>query len=83
MPDLGQPELRGTEQPRSDAELAPVRGRHKVFLGMAAGAGTLRTDTPTFGGFLIATVLLLALLTFVGGLLAGPSVQALTLRLLS
>jgi potassium-transporting ATPase potassium-binding subunit len=47
------------------------------------GAGTLRTDTPTFGGFLIATVLLLALLTFVGGLLAGPSVQALTARLLS
>jgi K+-transporting ATPase ATPase A chain len=47
------------------------------------GAGTLRTDTPTFGGFLIATVLLLALLTFVGGLLAGPSVQALTERLLS
>jgi two-component system sensor histidine kinase KdpD len=27
------------EQPRSSAELAPVRGRHKVFLGMAAGVG--------------------------------------------
>jgi K+-transporting ATPase ATPase A chain len=46
-----------------------------------AGLGTLRTDTPTFGVFLIATVVILALLTFVCCLLAGPVVQSLTPRL--
>ncbi len=39
MPDLGPTELHGIEQPQSDAELAPVRGHHTVFLGMAAGVG--------------------------------------------
>ncbi len=39
MPDLGPTELHGIEQPLPDAELAPVRGHHTVFLGMAAGVG--------------------------------------------
>jgi K+-transporting ATPase ATPase A chain len=43
-----------------------------------AGAGTFRTDTPTFVMLLIGTVVLLALLTFVPALLLGPIVQGLT-----
>jgi K+-transporting ATPase ATPase A chain len=41
-------------------------------------AGTLRTDTPTFGVVLVGTVVLIALLTFVPALLLGPIVQSLT-----
>jgi K+-transporting ATPase ATPase A chain len=41
-------------------------------------AGTLRTDTPTFAVVLVATVVLIALLTFVPALLLGPVVQGLT-----
>jgi K+-transporting ATPase ATPase A chain len=44
-------------------------------------AGTLRTDTPTFAVVLVATVVLIALLTFVPALLLGPVVQGLTHRL--
>jgi len=42
------------------------------------GPGTFRTDTGTFVVLLVATVLLVALLTFVPALLLGPVVQALT-----
>jgi K+-transporting ATPase ATPase A chain len=44
-------------------------------------AGTLRTDTPTFAVVLVATVVLIALLTFVPALLLGPVVQGLTNQL--
>jgi len=46
-----------------------------------AGAGTLRTDTPTFVVLLIGVVLLLGALTFFPAILLGPVVQALTNRL--
>ena len=49
--------------------------------GAPPGPGTMRTDTPTFVVLLIATVLLVALLTFVPALLLGPVAQALTDRL--
>jgi K+-transporting ATPase ATPase A chain len=42
------------------------------------GAGTMRTDTPTFVVLLIAVVLIVALLTFVPALLLGPVAQSLT-----
>jgi K+-transporting ATPase ATPase A chain len=45
------------------------------------GPGTMRTDTPTFVILLIASILLVALLTFVPALLLGPVAQALTDRL--
>jgi K+-transporting ATPase ATPase A chain len=45
------------------------------------GPGTMRTDTPTFVVLLVASVLLVALLTFVPALLLGPVAQALTDRL--
>jgi K+-transporting ATPase ATPase A chain len=45
------------------------------------GPGTMRTDTPTFVVLLIASILLVALLTFVPALLLGPVAQALTGRL--
>jgi K+-transporting ATPase ATPase A chain len=40
-----------------------------------AGAGTFRTDSPTFVVVLIGVVLIVALLTFVPALLLGPIVQ--------
>ena len=43
-----------------------------------AGAGTFRTDTPTFGALLIFVVVIVAALTFVPALLLGPVVQGLT-----
>jgi K+-transporting ATPase ATPase A chain len=46
-----------------------------------AGLGTLRTDTPTFGVFLIGVVILFALLTFLTALLLGPVLQGLTSHL--
>jgi K+-transporting ATPase ATPase A chain len=46
-----------------------------------AGAGTLRTDSPTFVWMLVSVVLIVALLTFVPALLLGPLVQGLTDRL--
>jgi K+-transporting ATPase ATPase A chain len=45
------------------------------------GAGTLRTDTPTFVGLLGATVVLIGALTFFPALLLGPVVQGMTDRL--
>jgi two-component system sensor histidine kinase KdpD len=40
MSDRSPPELPVTEErPGQSADLAPVRGRHKIFLGMAAGVG--------------------------------------------
>jgi K+-transporting ATPase ATPase A chain len=45
------------------------------------GPGTMRTDTPTFAVLLVATVLLVALLTFVPALLLGPVAQGLTEQL--
>ncbi|MBN8866915.1 MAG: potassium-transporting ATPase subunit KdpA [Solirubrobacterales bacterium] len=42
------------------------------------GAGTFRTDNPTFVVLLIGVVLLVALLTFVPALLLGPIVQSLS-----
>jgi potassium-transporting ATPase potassium-binding subunit len=46
-----------------------------------AGAGTLRTDTPTFVGLLIGVVLLVGALTFFPAVLLGPVVQGMTTRL--
>jgi K+-transporting ATPase ATPase A chain len=42
------------------------------------GLGTMRTDTPTFGGLLIGVVVLIGALTFLPALLLGPVVQGLT-----
>jgi potassium-transporting ATPase potassium-binding subunit len=42
------------------------------------GAGTLRTDTPTFAVVVIGVVVVVALLTFVPAFLLAPIVQALT-----
>ena len=46
-----------------------------------AGLGTMRTDTPTFGGLLIGTVVLIGALTFFPAILLGPAVQSLTSQL--
>jgi K+-transporting ATPase ATPase A chain len=46
-----------------------------------AGAGTLRTDTPTFIALLIGVVVLIGALTFFPAWLLGPIVQGLTPRL--
>jgi K+-transporting ATPase ATPase A chain len=46
-----------------------------------AGLGTLRTDTPTFAGLLVGTVVLIGALTFLPALLLGPVVQGMTSRL--
>ena len=43
-----------------------------------AGAGTFRTDSPTFVVVLVGVILLVALLTFVPALLLGPVVQGMT-----
>ncbi len=48
---------------------------------IAAGEGTMRTDTAVFAVLLIATISIVALLTFVPSLMLGPVVQALTTRL--
>jgi len=48
---------------------------------IAAGEGTMRTDTVIFAVLLLATISILALLTFVPSLMLGPVVQALTGRL--
>ena len=45
------------------------------------GPGTMRTDNATFAVLLIATISLVALLTFVPALLLGPVVQSLTSQL--
>jgi K+-transporting ATPase ATPase A chain len=46
-----------------------------------AGLGTMRTDTPTFGGLLVGTVVLIGALTFFPALLLGPVVQGMTTQL--
>jgi K+-transporting ATPase ATPase A chain len=46
-----------------------------------AGLGTMRTDTPTFGGLVIGTVVLIGALTFFPAILLGPAVQSLTSHL--
>jgi K+-transporting ATPase ATPase A chain len=46
-----------------------------------AGPGTMRTDTTTFVVLIVATVVLVALLTFVPALFLGPVVQGLTSQL--
>jgi potassium-transporting ATPase potassium-binding subunit len=43
-----------------------------------AGAGTFRTDSPTFAVVLVGVIVLVALLTFVPALLLGPVVQGMT-----
>src|SRR5271165_3294176 len=48
---------------------------------IAGGEGTMRTDTVIFAVLLIATISIVALLTFVPALMLGPLVQALTPRL--
>ncbi len=45
------------------------------------GLGTMRTDTPTFGGLLVGTVVLIGALTFFPAILLGPAVQGLTSHL--
>ena len=46
-----------------------------------AGLGTLRTDTPTFVIFLVAFVIIFALLNFLAALFLGPLAQSLTQHL--
>lgn len=46
-----------------------------------AGLGTMRTDTPTFAGLTLGTVVLVGALTFLPALLLGPVVQGLTTQL--
>jgi potassium-transporting ATPase potassium-binding subunit len=46
-----------------------------------AGAGTFRTDTPTFAFLLIFVIVIVAALTFFPALLLGPIVQALSEQL--
>ena len=46
-----------------------------------AGAGTFRTDTPTFAFLLIFVIVIVAALTFFPALLLGPVVQALSEQL--
>jgi K+-transporting ATPase ATPase A chain len=46
-----------------------------------AGAGTFRTDSPTFVVVLVGVIVLIALLTFIPALLLGPVVQSMTHRL--
>jgi potassium-transporting ATPase potassium-binding subunit len=46
-----------------------------------AGLGTMRTDTPTFGGLVVFTVVIVGALTFLPALLLGPTVQGLTAHL--
>jgi potassium-transporting ATPase potassium-binding subunit len=46
-----------------------------------AGAGTFRTDSPTFVVVLVGVILVVALLTFVPALLLGPVAQGMTGRL--
>jgi K+-transporting ATPase ATPase A chain len=46
-----------------------------------AGAGTFRTDSPTFVVVLVGVIVLIALLTFVPALLLGPVVQGMTHQL--
>lgn len=48
---------------------------------IVSGEGTMRTDTFVFALLLIATITIVALLTFVPSLMLGPLVQALTGRL--
>ena len=47
------------------------------------GLGTLRTDTPTFVIYLIAFVIIVAVLTFLTVLVLAPFVQALSPRLIA
>ncbi len=54
-----------------------LAGKRKIH----TGAGTLRTDTAIFAVLLVATISIVALLTFVPALMLGPLVQALTGRL--
>ena len=58
-----------------------VAGSLAVKRTAPAGLGTMRTDSPTFVVLLIATVLIVALLTFVPALLLGPVAQSLTTEL--
>jgi len=46
------------------------------------GLGTLRTDTPTFVVYLVAFVVIVAVLTFLTALLLAPFAQALSWRML-
>jgi potassium-transporting ATPase potassium-binding subunit len=45
------------------------------------GAGTFRTDTPTFVVLLVAVIIIVAALTFFPALLLGPVVQGMTTQL--
>ncbi len=45
------------------------------------GAGTFRTDTPTFAVLLIGVIVIVAALTFFPAVLLGPVVQGLTTQL--
>ena len=45
------------------------------------GAGTFRTDTPTFAFLLVFVIIIVAALTFFPALLLGPIVEALTTQL--
>ena len=58
-----------------------VAGSSAVKRVAPFGAGTLRTDTPTFVVVLVSVVIIVAALTFFPALLLGPIAQGLTGRL--
>ena len=55
-----------------------VAGSLAVKRVAPVGAGTFRTDTPTFVFLLVAVIVIVAALTFFPALLLGPVVQSLT-----
>ena len=57
---------------------SPSPARWSTSASRPAGAGTFRTDSPTFVVVLVGVVLIVALLTFVPALLLGPVVQGFT-----
>jgi K+-transporting ATPase ATPase A chain len=65
------------------ALLAPLAVAGSLAMKRVApfGAGTFRTDTPTFVGLLIAVIVIVGALTFFPALLLGPVVQGLTPQL--
>ena len=52
-----------------------------VSVALIAVLGTMRTDTPTFAGLIVGTVVLIGALTFFPALLLGPVVQGMTNQL--
>ena len=67
----------GSATPTAVAVAGSLAGRRAA----PVSSGTLRTDNATFVVLVIATILVVALLTFVPALLLGPAVQGLSSEL--